>query len=94
MGSREALGTGGGGVVAGAIKKLIELSAQRVSGQTHPVRNRLAVRLMERRGRGGAGCDLSIVMMDREGERRESSVRRKSAVTRGESGWPANSVTT
>lgn len=70
-------------------KKLIELSAQGVRGQTHPVRNRLAVSLVERRGQGG--CDLSIVMMESGGSLQPA---KKSVVTRGESGWLANSVTT
>lgn len=43
--------------MTGAIKKLIELSAQRVRGQTHPVRNRLVVS----HGEGLGGCDLLIV---------------------------------
>lgn len=38
-------------------KKLIELSAQRVGGQTHPVRSRLVVSHRE----GLGGCDLLIV---------------------------------
>lgn len=38
-------------------KKLIELSAQRVEGQTHPVRSRLVVSHRE----GLGGCDLLIV---------------------------------
>lgn len=81
-------------------KKLIELSAQRVRGQTHPVRNRLVVS----HGEGLGGCDLLIVwgMMDWEGERGggESAacgsheLWRKSVATRGDSGWLDNSVTT
>lgn len=39
-------------------KKLIELSAQGVRGQTHPVRNRLAVSRMERWGQGAVTCWL------------------------------------
>ncbi len=48
-------------------KKLIELSAQGVGGQTHPVRSRLVAS----HGEGLGGCDLLIVrhMMDWDGGR-------------------------
>lgn len=51
-------------------KKLIELSAQGVRGQTHPVRSRLVVSHRE----GLGGCDLLIVrgMMDWEWGRKSA----------------------
>lgn len=79
-------------------KKPTELSAQGVRGQTHPVRSRLVVSHRE----GSGACDLLIVrgMMDWERGRGEAAVCgsyelwRKSVVTRGDSGWLGNSVTT
>lgn len=81
-------------VLAGAIKSW--LSCQLKGSEVKLILSETgrAVSLMESRGRGRGGCDLSIVMMDREREWGESSACQKSAVTRGEAGWLANSVTT
>lgn len=71
--------------MTGAIKKLIELSAQRVRGQTHPVRNRLVVS----HGEGLGGCDLLIVwgMMDWEGERGVGSLQHVAPMNYEENQW-------
>ncbi len=82
-------------------KKLIELSAQGVRGQTHPVRSSPVVSHRE----GWGGCDLLIVRGMMDWERREvgrgkaavcgsHKLWRESVATRGDSGWLDNSVTT